>query len=78
VRSVNAHAEEMRPFFVQHEGQRELEVEAIGDRYTVDFGMMVQSMSKQLKENVRALIQISLSLSIVILTSFADQRPVAI
>jgi hypothetical protein len=72
VRSVNAHAEEMRSFFVQHEGQRELEVEAIGDRYSVDFGTMVQSMSQQLKENVRASIQTGLSVSIATLTSTSD------
>ena len=49
---MNAHAEEMRPFFVQHEGQKELIVTAGGNRYTVDFGKMAQAMSQQLKENV--------------------------
>jgi Domain of unknown function (DUF4419) len=78
VRSVNAHAEELRSFFVQHEGQRELEVEAIGDRYTVDFGAMVQCMGQQLKENVRAFIQTGLSSIVVILTSMLDQRSLAI
>ena len=42
----------MRSFFVEHEGQKELVVEADGNRYTVDSGKLTQSMSQQLKENV--------------------------
>ncbi|ORY04540.1 hypothetical protein BCR34DRAFT_434196, partial [Clohesyomyces aquaticus] len=49
---VNAHAEELRASFVAHEGQKHLEVEAVGTRYTVDFGYMAQVMTDLLKDNV--------------------------
>ena len=51
--SVNAHAEELRSKFVAHEGQKQLTVTAMGDRYSVDFGKIAQTMGDLLKENVR-------------------------
>lgn len=36
----------MREYFVAHEsGKKELEVIAVGDRYTVDFGAMAKQMT---------------------------------
>ncbi|KIM19519.1 hypothetical protein M408DRAFT_334372, partial [Serendipita vermifera MAFF 305830] len=49
---INAHAEELRSFFVHHEGKRELEVTSNGSRYTVDFGAMAQDMSRLLMQNI--------------------------
>lgn len=49
---INAHVEELHSFFVRHEGQRELEVNAHGNRYTVDFGAMAQDMSRLLMQNI--------------------------
>ncbi|KAI9719224.1 MAG: hypothetical protein M1812_003554 [Candelaria pacifica] len=49
---VNAHAEELRHVFVDHEGQRELTVVACGTRYTVDFGQMSNQMGILLEENI--------------------------
>lgn len=43
---VNKHEGEMREYFVAHEsGKKELEVIAVGDRYTVDFGAMAKQMT---------------------------------
>ncbi|KAF8536740.1 hypothetical protein BDD12DRAFT_849770 [Trichophaea hybrida] len=50
---VNANSEKMRSYFVDHEGKRELEVRAIGSRYSVDFGEMAKSMGKLLDENIK-------------------------
>jgi hypothetical protein len=51
--SVNAHAEELRSQFVEHEGQKELVVTATGTRYTVDFGEMANAMTGEIHKNVR-------------------------
>ena len=51
--SVNANAETLRSQFVQHEGKKELVVEAVGTRYTVDFGALAHQMTDQLHQNVR-------------------------
>ncbi|CAG9989359.1 unnamed protein product [Clonostachys byssicola] len=49
---INAHAEELRSHFVQHEGKQEVEVEVAGTIHTVDFGelavMMTDEMEKQI------------------------------
>jgi hypothetical protein len=50
--SVNAHAEELRAQFVQHEGKRKLTVTAMGTRYTVDFGALAHEMTDQIHKNV--------------------------
>ncbi|KAJ8481901.1 hypothetical protein ONZ51_g5696 [Trametes cubensis] len=49
---VNAHAEELRHYFVAHEGKKELIVQASGTRYTVDFGALSRQMTKKIHENV--------------------------
>jgi hypothetical protein len=49
---VNAHAEELRSFFVAHEGQRHLEVVSIGTVQSVDFGGMAIEMTRLIEKNV--------------------------
>ena len=49
---VNANAEAMRPFFVAHEGQKELWVYAVGTIHSVDMGALARQMSHLLSENV--------------------------
>ena len=49
---VNANAEALRHLFVSHPGQKELEVDACGTRYTVDFGGMADQMGAQIQKNV--------------------------
>ncbi|CAD6583574.1 MAG: hypothetical protein ASARMPREDX12_001306 [Alectoria sarmentosa] len=50
---INCHAEELRGIFVAHEGKKELTVTfGTGDRYTVDFGVFAQRMSRLIEENV--------------------------
>ncbi|KAF9197046.1 hypothetical protein BGZ49_002635 [Haplosporangium sp. Z 27] len=49
---VNANAELLRNQFVAHDGQKILKVEAIGNRYTVDFGKMAQDMTKEIESNI--------------------------
>lgn len=41
---VNRHAEELRSYFVAHEGKKELVVKSGGNRYTVDFGALARQM----------------------------------
>ncbi|KAM5540277.1 hypothetical protein V8D89_006096, partial [Ganoderma adspersum] len=58
---VNKHAEELRKYFVfqhfvVHRGKKELRVEAVGSRYTVNFGCMAVQMSRQIHENIRTLV----------------------
>ena len=52
--SVNANAEKLRSQFVQHEGKKEIVVEAVGTRYTVDYGALAHQMTDQLHQNVRS------------------------
>ena len=52
--SVNANAEKLRSQFVQHKGKKELVVQAVGTRYTVDFGALAHQMTYQLHQNVRS------------------------
>ena len=50
---INAHAEELRHTFVAHEGKKELKVRfESGNRYSVDFGLFAQLMSRLIEENV--------------------------
>ncbi|KAJ7276621.1 hypothetical protein C8J57DRAFT_1504460 [Mycena rebaudengoi] len=49
---VNANSEALRSSFVAHEGKKELEITAIGTRYSVDFGEMSRQMVDLLEKNV--------------------------
>ncbi|KAF9558304.1 hypothetical protein CPC08DRAFT_667741 [Agrocybe pediades] len=49
---VNTHAEDLRSHFVAHEGKKELVVQAVGTRYTVDFGSLAHQMTDQIHNNV--------------------------
>ncbi|OKL56803.1 hypothetical protein UA08_07778 [Talaromyces atroroseus] len=49
---VNAHAEELRPFFVAHEGQKQLEVIENGSMDYADFGALAVRMTKLIEKNV--------------------------
>lgn len=49
---VNAHGEELRSFFVSHEGKKELEIKTTGTSRTVDFGIIAMRMTKLIEENV--------------------------
>jgi hypothetical protein len=49
---VNANAEVLRSQFVTHKGRKQLTVKARGNRYTVDFGHMASTMTKEIEKNV--------------------------
>ncbi|KAJ7045063.1 hypothetical protein C8F04DRAFT_1067580 [Mycena alexandri] len=49
---VNANAELLRASFVAHEGKRQLEIVAVGTRYSVDFGDMSRQMVGLIEKNV--------------------------
>lgn len=49
---VNAHAEELRSFFVSHDGHKELTVVEYGNINSADFGAMAQSMTKLMAKNL--------------------------
>ncbi len=49
---INAHAEELRSFFVAHQGQKELWIKAVGTIHTVDFGALARSMTELMSANV--------------------------
>ncbi|KAJ7749806.1 hypothetical protein DFH07DRAFT_828430 [Mycena maculata] len=49
---VNANAEVLRASFVAHEGQRELEIGAVGTHLSVDFGYMSREMVGLLEKNI--------------------------
>ncbi|OJT14288.1 hypothetical protein TRAPUB_9148 [Trametes pubescens] len=49
---VNAHAEELRAYFVAHEGTRRLIVEDVGTRHSVDFGRLARAMTREIHKNV--------------------------
>lgn len=53
---VNKHAEEMRSYFVDHQGRKELEVRAVGTRYTAD----LQKISNRMGELLDVCLFISL------------------
>ncbi|CAI6331762.1 unnamed protein product [Periconia digitata] len=50
---INAHAEELRDYFVAHEGQKKLEVTEVGNIRSVDFGLLAQRMTHLIQENVK-------------------------
>lgn len=49
---VKAHSEELRPFFVSHKGQKELEVFEFGNLDTVSVGDLAVRMTKLIEKNV--------------------------
>ena len=49
---INAHAEELRSFFVAHEGRKELVVKTAGTIHTVDFGALARRMTELMNANV--------------------------
>lgn len=53
--SVNAHAEELRQYFVAHEETKTLVVQDIGTRYSVDFGHLARLMTGHIHKNVSIL-----------------------
>ena len=55
--SVNKHAEELRQYFVAHEGKKELVITVVASsRYTVDFGWFARRMSELLHDNVSSFV----------------------
>ncbi|CAG7560625.1 unnamed protein product [Fusarium equiseti] len=50
---INANAEDLRSFFVEHDGQKELEVQMAGTLETVDFGDFAQIMTGLITKNVK-------------------------
>ncbi|KAF2743072.1 hypothetical protein M011DRAFT_462029 [Sporormia fimetaria CBS 119925] len=50
---INAHAEELRKYFVAHEGKKELIVKVDGTINTVDFGDLAQQMAGLIQGNVK-------------------------
>jgi hypothetical protein len=50
---INAHAEELRNYFVSHAGQKELTVFAVGTIDTVDFGAIARHMTNEIQKNVK-------------------------
>ena len=50
---INSHAEELRGLFVAHQGKKNLVVTfPTGTRYTIDFGVFAEEMSRLVEENV--------------------------
>ncbi|RMJ25517.1 hypothetical protein PHISP_03627 [Aspergillus sp. HF37] len=49
---INAHAEEVRSFFVAHEGKKELTVYGSGTIETADFGELAMNMTREIEKNV--------------------------
>ncbi|KAJ5087590.1 hypothetical protein N7456_011206 [Penicillium angulare] len=49
---INAHAEELRHSFVEHEGQKELKVTSSGTIMTADIGGLAVQLTRQIEENV--------------------------
>ncbi|KAI4209370.1 MAG: hypothetical protein LQ351_007702 [Letrouitia transgressa] len=50
---INAHAEELRSYFVAHEGRKALEVKEVGNIHTVDMGLLAKRMGSLLAKNIR-------------------------
>ncbi|KAM0207013.1 hypothetical protein ACHAPA_011841 [Fusarium lateritium] len=50
---INANAEDLRAFFVDHEGQKELEVIEAGSLQSVDFGALANRMASLISKNVK-------------------------
>lgn len=52
---VNGHAEEVRSYFVPHEGKKQtiiVDEEGTGSRFCSDLGRMTKQMAEQLKKNI--------------------------
>ncbi|KAL4889852.1 hypothetical protein BDV59DRAFT_185627 [Aspergillus ambiguus] len=49
---INAHAEELRSYFVAHEGQKELVIRSVGTIETADFGALAIQMTELIEKNV--------------------------
>ncbi|KAF9038082.1 hypothetical protein BJ165DRAFT_419619 [Panaeolus papilionaceus] len=49
---VNAHSEELRTKFVTHKDKKNLLVEDVGTRYSLDFGKLATAMTKEIQKNV--------------------------
>ena len=50
---MNAHAEALRGYFVEHTGKRRLVVEdPSGNRFTLDYEAMVRGMTQLIRESV--------------------------
>lgn len=49
---INAHAEQLRSFFVTHEGREKLEVFDVGTIKTVDFSPLAVRMTKEMDKHV--------------------------
>ncbi|KAL8777590.1 MAG: hypothetical protein Q9213_007798 [Squamulea squamosa] len=49
---INAHAEKLRGLFVSHGGKKELRLEYIGTRYTVDYGVFAKQMGEVIERHV--------------------------
>ena len=54
---INAHAEEMREFFVSHDGQQELKIKDVGTIHTVNWNKLISQMSDKIKMNTKNDIQ---------------------
>ncbi|RGP81417.1 duf4419 domain protein [Fusarium longipes] len=50
---INANAEELRSFFVSHDGQKELEVIEVGTLDSVDIGALAQRLAGLVSKNVK-------------------------
>lgn len=50
---INANAEELRSFFVEHKGQKKLEVRSGGTLHTADFGFLAECMTHLIAANVK-------------------------
>lgn len=50
---INANAEKLRSFVVEHEGQRKLEVKSGGSLHTADFGFLAECMAHLMAQNVK-------------------------
>ncbi|KZZ92714.1 hypothetical protein AAP_02795 [Ascosphaera apis ARSEF 7405] len=49
---VNKHSEELRSYFVAHEGRKQLNIHCGGTRHTVDFGNLAQQFTDLMHENL--------------------------
>ncbi|CEI62005.1 hypothetical protein FVEN_g3043 [Fusarium venenatum] len=50
---INANAEDLRAFFVDHEGQKELEVVGLGTLESANFGALAKQMANLVSKNVK-------------------------
>jgi hypothetical protein len=50
---INAHAEDLRDYFVAHEGKKELIIKDVGSINTVDFGLFARRMTGLIQQNVK-------------------------